>query len=213
MPGSLKSDQTKGTSKPKKPKSKLSKALLAPEHGSELDQSPLHLLHRVLSNAIEIYTANLPQGPALSQRQYAVLIVLMDAKTRDKGGLSQSEMVRLTGIDRSTMADLLARMIKQGHLERKKSTEDSRANLVSLTSEGLSVFAALKPVIRATDQALMALLPDTKRQGFLKALRKLSQISGTKDASEPNTSEAKLLKKAQKEAKKLKSLPMPTKVD
>jgi selenophosphate synthetase-related protein len=84
---------------------------------------------------------------------------------------------------------------------------------VSLTSEGLSVFAALKPVIRATDQALMALLPDTKRQGFLKALRKLSQISGTKDASEPNTSEAKLLKKAQKEAKKLKSLPMPTKVD
>jgi hypothetical protein len=98
-------------------------------------------------------------------------------------------------------------------LERKKSTEDSRANLVSLTSEGLSVFAALKPVIRATDQALIELLPDTKRQGFLKALRKLSQIGGTKDPSEPNASEAKLLKKAQKEAKKLKSLPMPTKAD
>jgi MarR family transcriptional regulator, temperature-dependent positive regulator of motility len=213
MPESQKSDQTKGSNKPKKVKSKLAKILSDTAQVSELDQSPLHLLHRVLSNALEIYTSKQPSGMALSQRQYAVLSVLMEAKSRDKSGLTQSEMVRLTGIDRSTMADLLARMIKQGHLLRQKSTEDSRANLVSLTPEGIGACATLKPIIKATDMALLRMLPDTKRQGFLKALRRISQYTAANDEVETTVSEVKQLKKAQKEAKKLKSLPMPTKAD
>jgi len=68
-------------------------------------------------------------------------------------------------------------------------------------------------VIKATDQALLAQLPDTKRQGFLKSLRKLSQTSLAAEAPKATLSEEKRLKKAQKEAKKLKSLPMPTKGD
>jgi len=124
MPDQPKADLIKGSLKTKKPKSKQVKALLNPLTSTELDQSALHLLHRVLSTALEIYSSKMPSGSVISQRQYAVLTVLNDAQGRGAGGLSQSEMVRLTGIDRSTMADLLTRMISQGLLLRQKSTED-----------------------------------------------------------------------------------------
>ena len=58
------------------------------------EDSPSHLLHRVLQIALDIYNAEAGEG-ALTQRQYAVLKALDGTE-----GLSQTDLVRLTGIDR-----------------------------------------------------------------------------------------------------------------
>ena len=75
------------------------------EAGKALERSPSHLLHRALQLALDIYAEE--TGPdAVTQRQYAVL-----AAVAAHEGLTQTDLVRSTGIDRSTLADLVARMI------------------------------------------------------------------------------------------------------
>ncbi len=83
--------------------------------GSALDRSPSHLLHRALQLALDIYAEE--TGPeAVTQRQYAVLSAVAAQE-----GLTQTDLVRATGIDRSTLADLVARMIGKGLLARQRS--------------------------------------------------------------------------------------------
>ncbi|MBW8882415.1 MAG: MarR family transcriptional regulator, partial [Asticcacaulis sp.] len=87
---------------------------------SGLEASPSHLLHRVLQIALDIYNETAGEG-ALTQRQYAVLQALDGTE-----GLSQTDLVKVTGIDRSTLADLVARMISKELLVRERSATDAR---------------------------------------------------------------------------------------
>ena len=134
-----------------------------------LDRSPSHLLHRALQLALDIYTAE--TGPvAITQRQYAVL-----AAVAANEGLSQTELVRATGIDRSTLADLVGRMIAKGYLARERSSEDARANTVKLGDEGRAALAAPAPQVAAADQRILDLLGGKKREPFIQALRRLAR--------------------------------------
>ena len=124
-------------------------AMPKPSSTPALERSPSHLLHRVLQLALDIYAAE--TGPAsVTQRQYAVL-----AAVAADEGLSQTELVRATGIDRSTLADLVARMIAKGHLARERSSEDARANTVKLGDEGRAVLEAIAPRVAAADQRIL----------------------------------------------------------
>ena len=68
-----------------------------------LADSPSHLMHRALQLALDVYSEEVgPEG--LTQRQFAVLVAVAA-----KAGLTQTDLVRATGIDRSTLADLVAR--------------------------------------------------------------------------------------------------------
>src|SRR5690606_12867072 len=102
----------------------------AETHLSSLEGSPSHLLHRVLQIALEIYSSEMGDN-ALTQRQYVVLSALDSSE-----GLSQADLVRLTGIDRSTLADMVARMLSKGLLMRERSATDGRANLVRVSEQG-----------------------------------------------------------------------------
>lgn len=51
--------------------------------------------------------------------------------------MSQTALVELTGIDRSTLADMVQRMLEKGLLSRERTTqEDQRANAVAISSAG-----------------------------------------------------------------------------
>ena len=97
-------------------------------------------------------------------------------------GVSQSDLVRATGIDRSTLADLVARMITKGLLERQRSATDARANSVSLSEAGRAALAeGVRPAARS-DAKLLGLLPPKKRDAFLKTL---SVLADAADGVEP----------------------------
>jgi DNA-binding MarR family transcriptional regulator len=162
--------------------------------GGGLAGSPSHLMHRVLQLALDIYSEE--TGPdGLTQRQFAVL----EAVSR-KSGLTQTDLVRATGIDRSTLADLVARMTTKGLLEREKSTLDARAKAVRLSETGQVRLDAARPHVEAADKRIMALLPKGKRDGFLDLL---AELASEADAAPVKArAEAKALKKAAREAKK-----------
>jgi MarR family transcriptional regulator, temperature-dependent positive regulator of motility len=142
-----------------------------------LDRSPSHLLHRALQHALDIYAEEVGDG-ALTQRQFAVL-----AAVEANEGLTQTELVRATGIDRSTLADLVARMITKGLLGRRRSAVDARANTVTLTETGRAALAEASPRVAAADARILALLPGKARDVFLKTLGALSAAA---EAGEPS---------------------------
>lgn len=159
-----------------------------------LAESPSHLMHRALQLALDVYADETgADGP--TQRQFAV----MEAVSM-KDGLTQTDLVRATGIDRSTLADLVARMTTKGLLTRERSTIDARAKAVSLSEEGRAMLEAARPQVEAADKRIMGLLPKAKREVFLDLL---SELAAAADAAPDQAkADAKAAKKALKEARK-----------
>src|SRR5262245_13882325 len=70
--------------------------------GYDLSSSPSHLLHRAQQFAADRFAAAV-EGESITQRQFAVLVGVAA-----KEGLTQTDLVNATGIDRSTLAELVA---------------------------------------------------------------------------------------------------------
>ncbi|HEV7352986.1 MAG TPA: MarR family winged helix-turn-helix transcriptional regulator [Brevundimonas sp.] len=159
-----------------------------------LARSPSHQLHRVLQLALDIYAEE--TGPdAPTQRQFAVL-----EACALKDGLTQTDLVKATGIDRSTLADLVARMTTKGLLVRERSVIDARANAVSLSPEGRAALEAARPRVEAADRRILALLPKGRREAFLEVLGELA--AAAESAPAEAEAAAKAARKAEKEARK-----------
>lgn len=172
---------------------------------AELAQSPSHLMHRALQLCLDIYAEESARA-GLTQRQYAVLEV-----ASQKQGLTQTDLVKATGIDRSTLADLVSRMITKGYLERERSAVDARAKAVRVSEAGLAALEAARPCVQAADKRLLAMLPKARRQNFIEILQHLSDVADA--APEEIKAAKKAAKKADKEARKAAKLLKKSKKD
>lgn len=133
-----------------------------------LVRSPCHLLKRASQYAASIYMDQVGRT-GLTQRQYAVLM----AAERNENA-SQIELVRLTGIDRSTLADLVARLMAQGYLQARRGREDARMNAVRLTAAGRRALRAAEPGAGEADKLVLSAIPAKHRKAFLEALASLA---------------------------------------
>jgi len=132
---------------------------------TQLNKSPLHLLHRVRQCAGELFQAEMA-GIDITARQYVVL-----ATVAQKDGLSQQEIIDRTGIDRSTVSQVVQTMIRKGLLKRRRTREDARAYAITLTSYGRDVLKACEPIVTRIDAALIAALPAPRANAFVESLR------------------------------------------
>lgn len=153
-----------------------------------LAASASHLLHRAEQLAADRFAQLV--GEAVTLRQFAVL-----AAIAEHPGLSQSDLVRATGIDRSTLADLMNRLVKRGLADRKESPSDGRAYSVDLTPAGVALLKNATQHARAADAAILDLLPRAKRRAFLGTLTKLAQLA--EEAAEKAERHARKLAKRQ----------------
>ena len=161
-----------------------------------LDRSPSHLLHRAVQVALDLYAEELGAG-AITQRQYAVL-----AAVESQEGLTQTDLVRMTGIDRSTLADMVARMIAKGLIERQRSETDARANAVHLTEAGRVALTEAQPKVARADARLLKLLSPGKRDALTAALRDLTRVNDPTADKIEKPPKADKPKKAEKPKKK-----------
>ena len=132
-----------------------------------LQRSPIHLLHRAGQCAGDIFNAEMLHGE-LTPRQFAVLYTVAN-----KEGLSQTGLVERTGIDRSTLADIVRRMQKKGLLQRRRTKEDARAYAVKLTEEGRRVLRAADPAAKRVDQRILEALSGKQREQFMNELQSI----------------------------------------
>ncbi len=161
------------------------------EAGFDLSQSPGQLLHRAQQFAAERFAAAL-KAAAITHRQFSVLAAL-----EGRDGASQADLVKATGIDRSTLADMVARMEANGLVQREKSEDDGRANSVSMTEAGKAALVSALPGARSADADVLAVMPKSKREAFMGLLALF--VSAGDAPVEP--SEAKPEKKAKKSDK------------
>ena len=128
-----------------------------------IDCSPLHLLHRA-SQAVELAFATWTRGK-LTPRQLALLVTIEECE-----GLNQTELMKRSGIDRSTTSDVVRRLRRRGLIHRRRTRGDARAYAVNLTDEGRRVLRAISPAAAGVEQAALNALPRDQRKAFVTAL-------------------------------------------
>ena len=134
------------------------------DRDNSLDRSPIHLLHRAYQAVDQVFAAGM-QTNGLTARQLAVLVTIDQNE-----GLSQTGLVDRTGIDRSTLADVVRRLKGKGLLQRRRTKEDARAYAVKLTDEGRQVLRTAEPLAKRADQRVLDALPAKRRGEFMTAL-------------------------------------------
>lgn len=138
-----------------------------------------HLLKRAVQYATHLYMEEVGKT-GLTQRQFTVLTA---ADTLD--GKSQSELVKLTGIDRSTLADLVSRLTDQGYLQAKRSKDDGRSNTVRLTVEGKKALRGAQGGAEGIDRKLLAHFSGADRRTMMDCLGLLASEMDKVDAMAP----------------------------
>lgn len=148
--------------------------------GERLERSPIHLLHRAGQCAGDIFQSEMTGGD-LTPRQFAVLYTVSQNE-----GLSQTNLVERTGIDRSTLADIIRRMLKKGLLQRRRTKEDARAYAVRLTDDGWKMLKSAEPMARRVDERILSVLSNQERERFLQDLSKIVKTLGTMQSQVQN---------------------------
>ncbi|KUO54989.1 MAG: MarR family transcriptional regulator [Alphaproteobacteria bacterium BRH_c36] len=143
----------------------------------QLEQSPIHLLHRAGQCAGDVFQSEM-RTEDLTPRQYAVLVAVAENE-----GLSQTNLVDMTGIDRSTLADIIRRMLKKGLVQRRRTKEDARAYAVKLTEDGRRILEAAEPMAKKVDERILQALPAAERERFLSDLSMIVEALGKLEAA------------------------------
>ena len=144
----------------------------ASEFRSSPGSSVLHLLHRAGQCADELFAASM-RGADLTPRQYVVLRAV--AESDDP---SQTTLVEKTGIDRSTLADIVRRLVERGLLQRRRTRRDARMYAVRLTEAGEAVLKSAGPAANTTDERLLSVVPQRDREVFVAALSHIVDALG-----------------------------------
>lgn len=139
-------------------------------HEFDLNSAPGLLLRRNHQRSVDIFTRTV--GDDVTRQQIGTLIAL-----HQKPGASQRHLVEATGIDKSTLKEMLGRMIKRGWVKRERDPNDSRAWTMHLTPDGLALLLERINQVRAAQIEILEPLPEQDRVIFMNYLRKIIGIS------------------------------------
>ena len=149
--------------------------------GFDLSQSPSHLLRRCVQYANDLFSRE-PGSSDLTKQQFTVL-----AAVEQNEGISQTDLVGITGIDRSTLAEMIRRMIEKGLLDRERTESDQRANAVRMAPGGRKALRSARTASDRVERTLLSGLTAADRPRFLKMLAAVvaqAETEETEDRSE-----------------------------
>ena len=117
--------------------------------------SPIHLLHRASQRADGLFARQVRPSD-LTPRQFVVLQAVAD-----KNGLSQTDIMAVTGIDRSSTAALVRTLVTNGGLKRRRTRRDARVYAVQ--SSGRQMLETGMSATRAAEDELLLPVSETQR--------------------------------------------------
>lgn len=148
-------------------------------NGFDLSQSPSHLLRRCVQYANDLFSHE-PSASDLTKQQFTVLVAV-----EQNEGVSQTDLVALTGIDRSTLAEMIRRMIEKGLLSRERTENDARANAVHLAQAGRKALRGARAASERVEKALLSALPAADRAKFSRMLSAIVAAAEAGDLEAP----------------------------
>jgi DNA-binding MarR family transcriptional regulator len=144
-----------------------------------LHELPGYLIRRLDSRAAFLYEKFTAQSD-LTPRQFGVLLTLFQA-----GPLPQTELGNRLHLDRSTLGEMLQRMVDRKLVERRAHERDRRAVEIVLTQTGKTAMLTVVEQALEAQKALLSPLPDYLRPVFLKCLQMLADADENDDAANP----------------------------
>src|SRR5580693_7383323 len=140
-----------------------------PGNGFDLSEAPSHLIRRCQQFYGDLY-AREAGGKELTKQQFTLLTAL-----EQNDGVSQTALVEITGIDRSTLAEMVRRMLEKGLLSRERTEEDQRANAVAISPAGRKALRSARNASDRAEKALLEALPIPDRQKFVRSLAQIAE--------------------------------------
>ena len=89
------------------------------------------------------------------------------------GSPSQSSLVEQIGIDRSTLAGIVRRLVQRGLLQRRRTRHDARICAVRLTVEGRAVLTSAGLAIEKTSKHLLVDVSGGDREALFNSLKRI----------------------------------------
>jgi DNA-binding MarR family transcriptional regulator len=130
------------------------------------NESVVHLLHRAAQMADASFMRH---SAGLTPRLLEVLKAVAAAD-----GLSQNSIMAATGIDRSSVASLVARLVEMGFLTRRKRSSDNRTYAVLITNDGRTALRRNLTVATRVDADLLSPFSRKDADQLLTLLRTLA---------------------------------------
>lgn len=139
--------------------------------------STIHLLHRAGQLADEAFLSALGRD-GITARQFIVMAIVAR-----EDNPSQTMICEQSGIDRSTLADIVRRLVAKGLLQRKRTRRDARMYAVRLTDKGNAILKSAEPAAKSTDERVLSALSQSQRDGFLEALKRIIDVLDVSNAN------------------------------
>jgi len=136
---------------------------------SGLTTSVTHLLHRAGQIADEAAKKELDKLK-VTPRQFT-LLASIDANP----GLTQIELVKITSIDRSTMAEMTRRLVVRGLIEKSVPPEDKRATALKLSPAGKRLLKQCRSAVLIGENLVLARVSATRRKSLMTVLTALTK--------------------------------------
>ncbi|MGA7115913.1 MAG: MarR family winged helix-turn-helix transcriptional regulator, partial [Hyphomicrobium sp.] len=137
--------------------------------------STTHLLHRAGQLAEDLFARSIGEI-GITARQFVVLSVVDGLEDP-----SQTALCEISGIDRSTLADIVRRLVSRGLLSRRRTRQDARMYAVRITPEGKEVLQRALPIAAKVDESLVESLSPEQREEFSTYLQKVVSRQGPRE--------------------------------
>jgi hypothetical protein len=126
-----------------------------------------HLLRRAYQRHLAIFQAH-ASDPQVTSIQFATLCAL-----RDNGPSSQSDLIRITGVDQATIRGILLRLKRRGLIDDGADHGDRRKLVIHITEAGLILLEHMIPSARAITEMTLDGLNPAERVALTFLLRKI----------------------------------------
>ncbi|WPB93367.1 MarR family winged helix-turn-helix transcriptional regulator [Streptomyces malaysiensis] len=136
----------------------------------DLNTHPGHLARRFQQAHSLLWGAMVSEET--TSPQFAVVNALMEKPEIDQRTLSEH-----VHLDRSTIADLVARLARRGLLERVRDPNDGRRNVLRLTDEGVRVHRKLVTRTARMNRVFLAPLDETERETLLRLIARVTDAA------------------------------------
>ncbi len=125
-----------------------------------------HLIRRAQQRHVALWQEQV--SAEISSVQYAALVVI-----ERMPGASQSELGAELDLDRSTIADIVARLERRGLIERSSHESDRRRYSLWVTSTGFAEVGRLRPLVTEANAKLTAQLSTAELESLKTLLKRI----------------------------------------
>ncbi|AQW50609.1 MarR family transcriptional regulator [Streptomyces violaceusniger] len=136
----------------------------------DLNTHPGHLARRFQQAHSLLWGAMVSEE--ITSPQFAVVNALTEKPEIDQRTLSEH-----VHLDRSTIADLVARLARRGLLERVRDPNDGRRNVLRLTEEGARVHRKLVTRTARMNRVFLSPLDETERETLLRLIARVTDAA------------------------------------